>query len=224
MDRIMPKHLSFKYMNHLNNKFLPKSLSQFVQIGKVALIMWDMQNGLAGKAHNLEQIRTNANLLLDAADRNNVPVFWSKHILPSLSLTTEPFLLFLMKKQKVDDPHLLVETMKIGMEDAKYIEGLEPRPGHIVLEKSQPSFFIDTPLDLRLKTLGIKTLVFAGVATDIGIEFTCRHGASLGYFSVVAEDACGSYTDLAHQRSLDFLRSWITPVVKAQEIVDVWDN
>jgi nicotinamidase-related amidase len=113
--------------------------------------------------------------------------------------------------------------MKAGMFDAQYLEGLEPRQGHIVLEKSQPSFFIDTPFDLRLKTLGIKTLVFAGVATDIGIEFTCRHAASLGYFSVVAEDACGSYTDLAHQRSLDFLKSWITPVVKTQEIVEIWN-
>ena len=209
-------------MNTFKNKFLPTSLSDFIQTNKVALIMWDMQNGLAGKASNLTQIRVNANLLLDCADKHQIPVFWSKHILPSRELTTEPFLMFLMKKQNVKDPNLLVETMKAGMFDAQYIEGLEPRQGHIVLEKSQPSFFIDTPLDLRLKTLGIKTLVFAGVATDIGIEFTCRHAASLGYFSVVAEDACGSYTEVAHQRSLDFLRSWITPVVKTQEIAEIW--
>ena len=209
-------------MNTFKNKFLPTSLSDFIQTNKVALIMWDMQNGLAGKASNLTQIRVNANLLLDCADKHQIPVFWSKHILPSLELTTEPFLMFLMKKQNVKDPNLLVETMKAGMFDAQYLEGLEPRQGHIVLEKSQPSFFIDTPLDLRLKTLGIKTLVFAGVATDIGIEFTCRHAASLGYFSVVAEDACGSYTEVAHQRSLDFLRSWITPVVKTQEIAEIW--
>ncbi len=209
-------------MNTFKNKFLPTSLSDFIQTNKVALIMWDMQNGLAGKASNLAQIRVNANLLLDCADKHQIPVFWSKHILPSLELTTEPFLMFLMKKQNVKDPNFLVETMKAGMFDAQYIEGLEPRQGHIVLEKSQPSFFIDTPLDLRLKTLGIKTLVFAGVATDIGIEFTCRHAASLGYFSVVAEDACGSYTEVAHQRSLDFLRSWITPVVKTQEITEIW--
>jgi nicotinamidase-related amidase len=210
-------------MKTFKNKFLPRSLSDFIQTNKVALVMWDMQNGLAGKASNLAQIRVNANLLLDCADKHQIPVFWSKHILPSLELTTEPFLMFLMKKQNVKDPNLLVETMKAGMFDAQYLEGLEPRQGHIVLEKSQPSFFIDTPLDLRLKTLGIKTLVFAGVATDIGIEFTCRHAASLGYFSVVAEDACGSYTDLAHQRSLDFLKSWITPVVKTQEIVEIWN-
>jgi len=210
-------------MNTFKNKFLPTSLIDFIPTNKVALIMWDMQNGLAGKASNLDLIKVNAKLLLDTADKHQIPVFWSKHILPSLDLITDPFLMFLMKKQKVSDPNMLVETMKDGMFDAQYLDGLEPRRGHIVLEKSQPSFFIDTPLDLRLKTLGIKTLVFAGVATDIGIEFTCRHAASLGYFSVVAEDACGSYTDVAHQRSLDFLRSWITPVVKTKDIIEIWN-
>jgi len=218
----MPSGNAKTNMDIFKNKFLPLSLPEFIPATKVALIMWDMQNGLAGKASNLDQIKANANLLLDHADKLNIPVFWSKHILPSLSLTTDPFLLFLMKKQKVNDPNLLVESMKVDMFDAQYIEGLEPRKGHVILEKSQPSFFIDTPLDLRLKTLGIKTLVFSGVATDIGIEFTCRHAASLGYFSVVAEDACGSYSEVAHQRSLEFLRSWITPVVKTQEIIEIW--
>jgi nicotinamidase-related amidase len=51
-----------------------------------------------------------------------------------------------------------------------------------------------------------------GVASDIGIEFTCRHAAALGYFSVVIEDATGSYTREAHECSLAFLRSWTVPV------------
>ena len=52
-----------------------------------------------------------------------------------------------------------------------------------------------------------------GVATDVGIELTCRHAAALGYFSVVIEDATGSYTLEAHERSLAFLRGWTTPVI-----------
>jgi nicotinamidase-related amidase len=51
-----------------------------------------------------------------------------------------------------------------------------------------------------------------GVATDIGIEFTCRH-AALGYFTVVIKDASGAYSDAAHERSLALLRGWTTPVV-----------
>jgi nicotinamidase-related amidase len=91
-----------------------------------------------------------------------------------------------------------------------------------VIEKSQPSFFVDTPLDLRLKELGVRTVVLAGVATDIGVEFTARHAAALGYFSVIAEDATGSYTDEAQARSIAFLKSWTSPVVPVADIASRW--
>ncbi len=192
---------------------LPLQTKDFLDPRRAALVMWDMQNGLAGRAPRVESIRDNALKLLDAAERQKMPVIWSRHILPPLHLTTGPFLLFLMKKQKVDRPDKLVPTMQAGMEDTNFIDGLKPLPHHIVLEKSQPSLFVDTPLDLRLKTLGVDTLVIGGVATDIGIEFTCRHAAALGYFTVVVEDASGAYSDAAHERSLAFLRGWTTPVV-----------
>jgi nicotinamidase-related amidase len=203
---------------------LPTQLSEFIDPKGVALLMWDMQNGLAGKALNVHQVKANAQRLLAAAEPLGIPVFWSQHVLPSLHHTSGPFLLFLMKKQKVTHPSLLKETMKAGGEDTAFLEGLQPQPHHIVIPKSQPSLFVDTPFDLRLKTLGIKTLVIAGVATDIGVEFNCRHAAALGYFTVVAEDACGSYTQAAHDRSIEFLRSWTTPVVRTQEIVDAWSR
>jgi nicotinamidase-related amidase len=84
-----------------------------------------------------------------------------------------------------------------------------------------PSLFVDTPLDLRLKARGITTVVLAGVATDIGIEFTARHALASGYYSVIAEDATGAYTQEAHERSMAFLRNW-GPVVSADEICSIW--
>ena len=186
--------------------------------------MWDMQKGLAGKALGVDMIRSNAQRLLATAAESNVPVIWSRHVLPPPSLISGPFKLFLMKKQRVDDPALLAETMRPGMEETEFLDGLIPAPNHIILEKSQPSLFIDTPLDVRLRALGVDTLVLAGVATDIGIEQTARHGASIGYYSVVVEDATGSYTAAAHERSLTFLKSWITPVVDTTTICHLWQS
>jgi nicotinamidase-related amidase len=188
----------------------------------VALVMWDMQKGLAGRSPAIGRIVPNANALIGAAERRNIPVIWSRHILPPLRLTGGPFLRFLMKKQNVDRPSLLKPTMQQGMDDTAFVDGLAPRLHHIVLEKSQPSLFVDTPLDLRLKTMAIDTLVMTGVATDIGIELTCRHGAALGYYSVVVEDATGSYTSEAHERSLAFLSGWTTPVVTTQTVIEAW--
>ncbi len=200
---------------------LPRGIEDFLDPRRAALVMWDMQKGLAGRAPNVAAIRDNALKLLDLAERKSMPVIWSRHILPPIELTSGPFLLFLLKKQKVDDPQKLVPTMQRGGEDTEFIDGLAPKPHHVVLEKSQPSLFVDTPLDLRLKTLGVDTLIMTGVATDIGIEFTCRQAAALGYFSVVIEDATGSYTREAHERSLGFLRSWTTPVISTQAACDL---
>lgn len=199
---------------------LPSRTEDFLDPRRAALVMWDMQNGLAGRSPRIGTIRQNALKLLEVAERLKMPVIWSRHILPPLHLTTGPFLLFLMKKQKVDSPDKLVPTMQAGMDDTNFVDGLMPLPHHIVLEKSQPSLFVDTPLDLRLKTLGVDTLIISGVATDIGIEFTCRHAAALGYFTVVVEDASGAYSDEAHERSLAFLRGWTTPVLGTSDVCE----
>jgi nicotinamidase-related amidase len=203
---------------------VPLTPTDFLDPRRVALVMWDMQKGLAGRARDVGRLQANAHRLLEAAERARIPVIWSRHVLPPLELTSGPFLLFLMKKQRVDHPNKLRRTMQEGMEETEFLDGLAPLPHHLVLQKSQPSLFIDTPLDLRLKTLGADTLVIAGVATDIGVEFTCRHAAALGYFSVVAEDATDSYTAEAHERSLAFLRSWTTPVIATEAICAAWTN
>nr|WP_281351632.1 isochorismatase family cysteine hydrolase [Propylenella binzhouense] len=190
--------------------------------GRVALLLWDMQKGLAGRAPEIARIRDNALRLVEAADAAGIPVAWSRHVLPPLALTAGPFLLFLMKKQKVDRPDDLAPTMQRGMEETEFVDGMAPAPHHLVIEKSQPSIFVDTPFDLRLRTMGVDTLVVAGVATDIGVEFTCRHAAALGYYTVVAADACGSYSREAHERSLAFLRGWTSPVVPTSAICGIW--
>ena len=203
---------------------VPLTVGDFLQPARVALVMWDMQKGLAGRAPDAKRVVERARLLLAAADAAGVPVIWSRHVLPPLALTNGPFLLWLMKKQRVDDPDRLVPSMQEGMAETEFVDGLAPAAHHLVLQKSQPSLFVDTPLDARLKVLGADTLVIAGVATDIGVEFTCRHAAALGYYSVVVEDAVAAYTAEAHERSLAFLRGWTTPVVSTKLVREVWTS
>ncbi len=201
---------------------VPLSLDDFLRPSQAALVMWDFQKGLAGKALHASKVIAAAQELLAAAEKARIPVIWSRHILPPRHLMSGPFKLFMMKKQKVTHPDQLTPAMEEGMEDTQFVDGLAPAPHHIVIQKSQPSLFVDTPLDLRLKTLGVQTLVLAGVATDIGVEFTARHAAAHGYYSVIAEDATGSYTDEAQARSIGFLKSWTSPVLSVREIAERW--
>jgi nicotinamidase-related amidase len=202
---------------------VPLTLAEFIVPRQSALVLWDMQIGLAGRASNTAQLQQAAHRLIKAADDAGVLVIWSRHLLPPLDLTVGPMLLFLMKKQGVDHPDKLKPFMQQGMPETAFLPGFAPAAHHLVIEKSMPSLFVDTPLDLRLKARGITTLVLTGVATDIGIEFTARHAMASGYYSVIADDATGAYTDAAHERSLAFLRSW-TPVVPAADICGIWER
>jgi nicotinamidase-related amidase len=181
-----------------------------------------MQKGLAGKAPDSKSIVENARLLVAQADRLKIPVIWSRHIAPPFEMTGGPFMLWLMRKQKVDHPSKLKPAMQRGMEETDYIDGFGPADHHMIIEKSQPSFFIDTPLAARMKAMDRDTIVIGGVATDIGVEFTCRHAAALGIYAVVAEDACGAYSQEAQDRSMAFMKGWTTPVEKTAAICSVW--
>ena len=203
---------------------IPRTLAEFISPAHTALVMWDMQVGLAGKALHADRIVAAAQRLVAAADAAGVLVVWSRHVLPPLDMICGPFKLFLMKKQRVDHLDALQPAMQEGMAETAFMPGLTPAPHHLVFEKSQPSLFVDTPADLRLKTRGISTLVLAGVATDIGIEFTARHAAALGYYGVIAEDATGSYSEEAQANSIAFLRRWTTPVVQTAEIMQTWEE
>jgi len=203
---------------------IPLCLDDFLKPDRVTLVMWDMQKGLAGKAPDAKAIVENARKLVAQADRLKIPVVWSRHIVPPFDMTLGPFILWLMRKQNVDHPSKLKPAMQRGMEETEYVEGLAPADHHLIIEKSQPSFFVDTPLAARLKAMNRDTIVIGGVATDIGVEFTCRHAAALGIYAVVAEDACGAYTQEAQDRSMAFLKGWTTPVAKTDVICAHWQT
>ena len=75
---------------------VPLTLEEFIPPHKTALVMWDMQKGLAGRASNAARMQEAAHRLISAADSAGVLVVWSRHVLPPLDLTVGPFLLFLM--------------------------------------------------------------------------------------------------------------------------------
>jgi nicotinamidase-related amidase len=61
-------------------------------------------------------------------------------------------------------------------------------------------------LDFALRDCGIDAFIIVGVATEIGIEPTARHGADLGYIPVLVTDACGAGNEEAAARSIESLK------------------
>jgi biuret amidohydrolase len=71
------------------------------------------------------------------------------------------------------------------------IPEMNPLPSKGIFDKISMSAFEGTPLNMALRDCGIDAFVIVGIAMEIGIEPTVRHGADLGYIPVVVKDACG---------------------------------
>jgi nicotinamidase-related amidase len=83
---------------------------------------------------------------------------------------------------------------------------LNPLPSEVIFDKITMSAFEGTPLDIALRDCGINSFIIVGVATEIGIEPTVRHGADLGYIPIVVTDACGAGHADAAERAMASIR------------------
>lgn len=90
-----------------------------------------------------------------------------------------------MREQADVDGKLLVK----GSWDHALVDALLPGPKDIIVEKIRYSGFFNSTLDSILRARGIRTLVFAGVATNICVESTLRDAYHLEYFCILLEDA-----------------------------------
>jgi nicotinamidase-related amidase len=82
---------------------------------------------------------------------------------------------------------------------------LAPLASEAIFDKLAMSAFEGTPLEFALRDAHVTTFAIVGIATEIGIEPTVRHGADLGLIPVVVTDACGAGNHDAAKRSLEAL-------------------
>jgi nicotinamidase-related amidase len=174
-----------------------------VDYGRSALIVWDMQNGIARNAINFEQLLRNVRILIDTCHTNNIPVIYSQHTgLPS-EFQSKYMRLSLQRRGIPEGLTFMAE----GSQEWGIVKELAPLQGKdIVLQKHTASFFVGTPLEQLLRNRGIETIILCGVATEAGIEGTARHASQLGFYPVIVEDAVGSRRQELHDNSLKVMR------------------
>ncbi|MFG2966006.1 isochorismatase family protein [Streptomyces sp. NPDC048288] len=103
---------------------------------------------------------------------------------------------------RVERPSLAEQPPGSGL-----VAGLKEE-GDVEIVKRSIGGFQGTGLDARLRELGVSSLVFGGIATNLGVESTARAAADLGYDLVFVEDAMAALTAAEHEASvrLDFPR------------------
>jgi ureidoacrylate peracid hydrolase len=104
--------------------------------------------------------------------------------------------------------------LTIGTWDWEIIDELEPQPEDIEVDKNRYSGFTNTELDVILRTLNIKYLVFIGIATNVCVESTLRAAYFHEYFPVIVSDGCGNtgpdYTQEATIWNVAEVFGWVT--------------
>jgi nicotinamidase-related amidase len=96
--------------------------------------------------------------------------------------------------------------------------GLLPRKGDLEIVKRTIGGFQGTGLDERLRERGVSTLVFGGIATNLGVESTARAAGDLGHELVFVEDAMSALTAAEHQASVKLNFPRLGSVVTAAEV------
>ena len=202
---------------------VPTSIDEILEPQRAALLVWDMQLGVAPHAHNAATLPSSVATLLVAARTFGVRVVWSRHVWPAYEQMPPATLRSLMRHQGVNDPTGLKPMYQAGTPDVELLPGLRPEGNEMVIDKATASFFVGTPLDMWLRVWGSTTLVLTGVMTESGIDLTARHANALGYFVVVAEDAVGGRSAERHALTLQNLRSF-ADVLPAKDIVASWNR
>lgn len=84
-------------------------------------------------------------------------------------------------------------------------QGLMPDAGDLVLLKPRHSAFFATPLDLVLSQMHARTLILAGLATDICVQITAMDAALRGYELWVPSDCTAAESDAAKKNALAYM-------------------
>jgi nicotinamidase-related amidase len=181
---------------------IPESLEDAVEPRRLALVVYDMQVGILRQIERAEDVTANAVRVLEAARSAGVRVIFTRH----LSLPNELAGVFQLRMakawQRVTSASDVTPWFLRDSPGFELIPELTPRSSEAVLDKITMSAFEGTPLEIVLRDCGVTAFAIVGVATEIGIEPTVRHGADLGLIPIVVADACAGGDDEAARRSL----------------------
>src|SRR5881398_1659754 len=193
-------------MKNIFGLSIPETLEEVCNPQRVALLVYDMLVGILSQIKNPEQFTVQVLKVLSAARRAGVRVFFSRHLSLPKELTGMFQFRMAMAWQRVDSPEEVNPWFVRDAPGFQITPELQPRKTEGVFDKLTMSAFEGTWLDFALRDCGINAFIIVGVATEIGIEPTARHGADLGYIPVVVTDACGAGDEQAARRSIDSLK------------------
>jgi nicotinamidase-related amidase len=170
---------------------IPQTLDDVCDRTRLALVVYDMQVGIVKQIANGREITDKVLQVVEAARAARIRVAFTRHMsLPKELMGASQFRMS-MTWQRMTTPDEVKPWFLRDSPGFQLIPELTPLSREAVFDKITMSAFEGTPLDIALRDCGINAFAIVGIAMEIGIEPTVRHGADLGYIPVVIKDACG---------------------------------
>jgi ureidoacrylate peracid hydrolase len=189
-----------------------------------AVMVIDMQNDFCAEAGYVEKVvgkdvsacravAPRIMALVEAARARGVPVYWIKANY---------------------DPERLPEGMRVKQQEKSRViccgtgswgaefYGVTAAPGEAVIEKSSYSAFAGTDVERQLRAKGVRTVVFAGVQTNVCVESSLRDAVCKGFYAVLASDCVASHTLPLHDATLKNVQFLFGDVLDREAIVAAW--
>jgi len=207
-------------MQEIAGRKIADTLEEIIDPKSSALLLWDMEYGIAPNAFNFSDIVSRLKELSEMARSVGVPVFYSQQI--GFDLEREEADVWVRVRMKRANKTTQRANMPTGKKRHDIIDELAPQPGDVVLRKRRPDGFIGTDLDLLFRNKGIRTVLIGGVATEGGVEGTARTGRNLGYNIVILKDCVGSRNRDLHETALKLMEGTYFDIATAEEVTQIW--
>lgn len=176
-----------------------------------ALLVLDMQEDIVSMHKEVKEIpaviQEIAGLIAWARERS-IPIVYSRVAFRPSYVDTMP------RMPQIKQYGVLNETQP----GSQIIGALKPAPEDSIVIKRRTGVFYNTDLEIVLRGLGARTLIFTGLSTPRVIESTVREGESRDFNCVVASNGCMAETLEQHRNSLTAMGNWFAEILTAAEI------
>jgi ureidoacrylate peracid hydrolase len=216
-------NLSREMLSTLGDKISPKW---------TAVIVIDVQNDFVSPGGAFERTGEDVTMgqailprivgLIQAARENKVPVIFITSIYTTDDSRYLSDVFLHQMKRKRTGRYFEVPVCSPSSWGAQLAPGLEVLAQDTVVLKHRYSAFINTDLELRLRSQGVRTLLITGVSTSVCVESTTRHAHFLDYYNVILSDCCADYKSTTHEEALRRLDLHYGQVTESKDILAMW--
>lgn len=186
---------------------IPMSIKDVCHPQKMALLVYDMQVGVAQQLPGAIEFIQQVKQVVEVARSHRMRILFSRHTTLPKEIAGVSQLKGAMALQRVStvaevQPNFLPDSVAHAI-----VPDLAPLPSEVAFDKLTMSAFVGSYLDLALRDARIDAIAVVGAVLEFGIEPTVRNAADLGYSTVLISDACYSFSEQNKMRALSNLQA-----------------